>query len=641
MSNKQYLGKRWRNVSILFSIFLMVVFASDMLREIVIFDQETEMIINELDRDVRNEVENEIVQISEDINLVTDNLKESLVIQSEENLSGLIFASNMYVRMNSSNTELEMKDAISLLAQEYTTLDEKHNYYVFDIDGNLHYNGETNSFVTTDMSDEEDYLNTLYIQEFLTSLAVVNKTSVSYYEQVEDHLVEFAMFGIEIEGTDLIIANIVNMKAYSSEQRSSFIEGFEDKYSNSQNNLFILDDQGEVLYHSNEEFIGSNINTSVDPTLTSFLNNIIDYTSAKSSGYVEFDFYQNFIDGDKEENIGYVKEKTEWSLIIGTSVASNKYNDIIENYKDANYLLMATIKLPSYILILVISIIIYTYLNSTIKKSQIIVAEDERLYKKFADFTSEIVIITNKLGEIIFTNKLGQESIYGLRDFSTKICFDQILVEEEGYYILYGFLEDYFVKYITESIEYKHQPADLYMITDVTEKIKTERKLKELSLVDELTKLGNRRMMVKEYNEVILPNVKQGNDGFLAMLDLDDFKPANDLYGHSYGDQVLRNVATIFQNNQDKNMFIYRIGGDEFALVFINSVLDEVIEKLTKMREEVETFEYFRKISVSFSAGVTAMKVNDKQRRLSDYYDRADKLLYTSKNNGKRKISTK
>ena len=124
-----------------------------------------------------------------------------------------------------------------------------------------------------------------------------------------------------------------------------------------------------------------------------------------------------------------------------------------------------------------------------------------------------------------------------------------------------------------------------------------------MSQRDELTKLGNRRMMVHEYNEIIVPVIKNGDSAFLVMIDLDDFKPVNDTYGHSYGDQVLRNISEIFLQNRTKEMMVYRMGGDEFAFMFIHSAKDDVINKIKDIQHLVANYEYEKPVSISFSAG--------------------------------------
>lgn len=635
MSGKQSLSRRWRIINTIFILFLVLVLGQDILREVLVSSQETKMIRNELDRDIRIEALNNTELVSDDFNYTIENLRDELVHHSEENTEGVFFATNTFVKLNSGLSTQDMIDGVTEITSEYEKIDNTHNYFIYDIDGNMHYNGITNSFATVNMIAVEDFFQNNYISDFVGGFDVLDANYVSYHDDFQGEIANYLLYGERLEGTELIIANVVNLQVFSAESRGSALVNIEDRYGSSIKNLFILDTDGTILYHTNEEYIGEVIG-STNQVVGDYLTKVSTYATLNESGYIDTEFYNE--DNELKNYISYIEVIDEWDLIVGSNVSTDKYQDIIEYYSTANFQLVMQIKIPSYIIIVILSVLIYGFLSSTIKRSQIIVAEDEKLYRKFANFTSEIILIANKQSEIIFCNNLGMKTVFGNRDISTKVSFDQIFVEEEGYYILYGFTEDYFVKYVTESIEYQNQEADLYIISDVTEKIKTERKLEALSLVDELTKLGNRRMMVREYNDTVLPYVKAGNQAYIVMLDLDDFKPANDLYGHSYGDIVLKQVASIFQKSKDKNLFIYRIGGDEFALIFLNNLKEDVFAKLNTLQNEVKNFPFSKDINISFSAGFTAIKINDKHKRFSDYYDKADKLLYKAKKTGKSKI---
>ena len=596
------------------------------------------MIQDELNRDIENEVQVNAESLSKDFYLVVDNLGENLIFHSEQILEGLLFAASNVVSLNPSHTDEEIKTDISELTHNYSVQDVKHNYFLYDTSGTLLYNGDTESFDSVDMINEEDYLNNLYIQEFVSEIAINNSAAIPYFNIVDDELTHFVLYGRRIEGTTYVVANIVNLQIYSNERKNNIINNMSKRFENSEDTLFVLNQDGTILYHPQESLIGATINNSNDP-LKTVLSTMATYVSENNEGLITYDYYGNSVDGDVETKIAYVKGIDEWDIIVGSTVTQDKYDEIISDYVDENFRLILTIKLPSYIIMIILSISIYLYLKSMINESQELVEKEEILYRKFADLTSEIILITDKQGEIIFSNNIGKKAIFGKRENTKSVFFDQILVEEEGYYILYGYTEDFFVKFVNEPIHYNNVEADLFIITDVTEKIKTERKLEALSLIDELTKLGNRRMMVKEYNEIVVPYVKSGSDAYLVMIDLDDFKSSNDSYGHSYGDLVLKNVASIFTENKDSNILIYRIGGDEFALIFLNQSQQEVVNKLDLLRKNVETYQYEKETKLSFSAGVTAIKVNDPKRRFSDYFDKADKLLYKSKKDGKHKTN--
>jgi len=102
---------------------------------------------------------------------------------------------------------------------------------------------------------------------------------------------------------------------------------------------------------------------------------------------------------------------------------------------------------------------------------------------------------------------------------------------------------------------------------DVSAEYLTQEQLLYEACHDRLTNLGNRRALMDQV-AVILPRV-QRNKGSLAicMIDLDHFKPINDLYGHDAGDHVLRITSRRLQSALRRSDYVARLGGDEFVLL--------------------------------------------------------------------------
>jgi diguanylate cyclase (GGDEF)-like protein len=103
-------------------------------------------------------------------------------------------------------------------------------------------------------------------------------------------------------------------------------------------------------------------------------------------------------------------------------------------------------------------------------------------------------------------------------------------------------------------------------LQDITEKSKAVEELRFLANNDSLTKVLNRRGAQQVLHNAIL-NLRPGRHLSLAYLDLDRFKLINGLYGHSAGDQVLKQVCDRVASMLAKNQHIGRLGGDEFLLI--------------------------------------------------------------------------
>ena len=642
MSNyNDEISKKWRIIVILSVVFLIVLISQDILREIFVFKQETAMISDALNRDVRNDVYTSVNNVKEDFLYSINNIGDLLVEHSRENIEGLLFAADMVYDINSEAGTEDIEEDIIEITYAYDELDLKHNYHIFNVDGVLVYDGNSNIVVNLDQIDETDGLNREYVREFIETITLseLDEAIVPYYIYEGEELNHYIMYGKQISGTDLILTSIVDMSVFSEEVKMNLINGLENSHTAQIQNVYVISLNGDLLYHTNGTYVGMNYVDIDNDLWSTTIESIVGFASNNQEGHLEYDFASDYYDGEIESKIAYLYIIDEWDIIIGSSKDMDTYDEIIANYAADNYRLVMYVKTPAYLAIFSLAAAMYVYLRRNVKLSLEVLEEEELLYRKFADLTNEVILMTNSHGEIIFANKLGRKTVFGKREKIDGVFFDQILVEEEGYYILYGYTEDFYVKFVMEEVQYNNMKVDLYIITDVTEKIKTERKLEALSLNDELTALGNRRLMVEEYNEIILPAVKAGNESYLAMIDLDDFKVANDTYGHSYGDQVLRNVTGIFIENANENIHVYRIGGDEFTILFLNLSEKEVFDFLKMLQKEVSSYEYEKNINIGFSAGVSKISVSTEKRRFSDFYDVADKLLYKSKHEGKNTIN--
>lgn len=124
---------------------------------------------------------------------------------------------------------------------------------------------------------------------------------------------------------------------------------------------------------------------------------------------------------------------------------------------------------------------------------------------------------------------------------------------------------------------------------DVTEQVRLESELRQLSLVDPLTGLYNRRsfMIIVEQQLKIAERSKKRNM-HLIFLDMDGLKEINDRFGHSEGDSAIKEIAALLRQTFRSMDVLARIGGDEF-LVFLQDTPEENIPAVMKhLRENIE-----------------------------------------------------
>jgi diguanylate cyclase (GGDEF)-like protein len=114
------------------------------------------------------------------------------------------------------------------------------------------------------------------------------------------------------------------------------------------------------------------------------------------------------------------------------------------------------------------------------------------------------------------------------------------------------------------------------IVRDVSEVRLYQRSILELGLRDPLTGLANRRAFFDRAEQAIDIAKLEHQPVFMAFLDLDDFKPINDQFGHEQGDVLLREVAVRLEKLVGTNGLVARVGGDEFVILLEHSDRDQV-----------------------------------------------------------------
>jgi diguanylate cyclase (GGDEF)-like protein len=126
------------------------------------------------------------------------------------------------------------------------------------------------------------------------------------------------------------------------------------------------------------------------------------------------------------------------------------------------------------------------------------------------------------------------------------------------------------------------------IVTDVTERVESEGRIREIAFFDTLTGLPNRLLLQDRIQQAIASASRNGNKAAIMFLDLDRFKEINDLHGHDAGDVVLRQVAQRISRCLRKNDTLARLGGDEFVVVLQDidkpSLATMVAEKIIELQ---------------------------------------------------------
>jgi len=176
-----------------------------------------------------------------------------------------------------------------------------------------------------------------------------------------------------------------------------------------------------------------------------------------------------------------------------------------------------------------------------------------------------------------------------------------------------------------------------------------KRRFEELSVIDDLTRLHNRRFFFPEASAEIARAVRNGEDFSIILLDLDFFKAINDSYGHAMGDEVLVEVAALLRAQTREGDILARFGGEEFILGLPSTgvegaklLADRICEETRRLRWRAGDEE----VDITVSIGISCLsRLPAEQRRggdsetlLNELLKQADIALYEAKKHGRDQV---
>ena len=174
------------------------------------------------------------------------------------------------------------------------------------------------------------------------------------------------------------------------------------------------------------------------------------------------------------------------------------------------------------------------------------------------------------------------------------------------------------------------------IFSDITAVKESQEKLEHLAHFDALTQLPNRTLLADRLNQSIAHASRENQLLAVCFLDLDDFKPINDKYGHQVGDKLLINVATRLKKILRAVDSMARLGGDEFVLLIPSlKDLNELEQILSRIRNAIASPHLIDnlELQISASVGVTLYPLDDADP--DTLLRHADQAMYMAKRAGR------
>ena len=166
----------------------------------------------------------------------------------------------------------------------------------------------------------------------------------------------------------------------------------------------------------------------------------------------------------------------------------------------------------------------------------------------------------------------------------------------------------------------------------------TNARLKETSFKDEVTGLYNRRFFSLRLEEELSRYRRFNHPVSVVLLDLDGFKSVNDSLGHAVGDDTLRDMAQILMKHSRGINVVSRYGGDEFAVLLVETSKAGARLYADRIREVVAKYPFSHGKILTASFGVASLP-DDEASTAEDLFRSADEALYAAKRAGKNQVA--
>lgn len=171
-----------------------------------------------------------------------------------------------------------------------------------------------------------------------------------------------------------------------------------------------------------------------------------------------------------------------------------------------------------------------------------------------------------------------------------------------------------------------------------TERYRREKQIAELAARDPLTALYNRRALEVRAPR-LLDQVSSTRPGALLLIDIDNFKQINDLYGHTAGDRLLISLSEMIRSQLPQSALAARLGGDEFVMLLGDASHEQIMVLGSELREQFQqmtsqTFVTPEAVTLSIGAKV----FDQPPTSLTVLIEQGDSALYESKRGGRNRI---
>ena len=289
-------------------------------------------------------------------------------------------------------------------------------------------------------------------------------------------------------------------------------------------------------------------------------------------------------------------------------------------------------------------------------------ATSEQLHQDLYDNAPDMHFTVSEQGTVLSVNKFGADYLGYLKDelvgqelwrivyesdvkrlrAQVKTLFSQSIFESELEFRM--LCKDGSILWVHERVRLvrnvDQSTSELRIVCrDITEQHRLSEQLSYQASHDALTGLVNRREFEQRLRRVLGTVKTQEGEHALCYLDLDQFKLINDTCGHLAGDELLRQLATLFAERIRKRDTLARLGGDEFGILMEHCGLDQAQRVAETLRSSVEEFKFgWEENTFNIGVSIGVVPISGAIGDMTSVLRAADTACYTAKESGRNRI---
>jgi len=441
-----------------------------------------------------------------------------------------------------------------------------------------------------------------------------------------------------VESIDRIIGTGVYFEDLEAIVQEEIYKRFQAYYEGKKEYIFVVNYDGIAKVFGDNSMIGKDVRIFKDIDGNPVFDEVMKIVRNEGSGFLTYHFYER--DNDKRSRkISYVKGLDHWNVYIGLGFYLDDFYEDTEVYNDKS---LEELQLHLIVFIAVFILLMGTaiYFNvKTIDMSKKYFRQEEMLYEKFSNLTTEGILIIDDNDIIHFANPVAMSILQISKEDFGAFKRSQFIASENGTNKVTGFKgRRTFVEMYSDNIFYQEKDYTVLFLSDITEILKYQESLKLTAATDQLTGLSNRRKYIEDFHEGLDKMIEKNMPFSMGLIDLDKFKCVNDTHGHNVGDEVLKTFSKLVRDAIRDHDELYRYGGEEFTIIMLETELKDGKKLLERINKRLQEYEWVQDgLSVSFTAGLIEIDVKN-PRELDFYLKKMDILLYKGKKKGRKRV---